>query len=89
MSGLRSRITLVRLVVAALLVGFVVAGMGDGWWSTSSAEPVVQSFLLDWQDQSYTAAAALTTGQSPTVAAALKNAYRPVSYTHLTLPTKA
>jgi cell division protein FtsI/penicillin-binding protein 2 len=75
-SGLRSRTTLVGLVVAALLVGFVVAGMGDGWWSTSSAEPVVQSFLLDWQDQSYTAAATLTTGQSATVAAALKNAYR-------------
>jgi cell division protein FtsI/penicillin-binding protein 2 len=75
-SGLRSRITLVRLVVAALLVGFVVAGVGDGWWSSPSAEPVVQNFLLDWQDQSYAAAATLTTGQPAAVAAALKNAYR-------------
>lgn len=76
MSGLRSRITIVRLVVAALLVGFVVAGIGDGWWSSPSAEPVVQSFLVDWQDQSYTAAATLTTGQPAAVAAALKAAYR-------------
>jgi hypothetical protein len=75
-SGLRSRITIVRLVVVALLVGFVVAGMGDGWWPTSSAEPVVQNFLLDWQDQSYAAAATLTTGQPAAVAAELKTAYR-------------
>jgi cell division protein FtsI/penicillin-binding protein 2 len=74
--GLRSRITLVRLVVAALLVGFVVAGMGDGWWSSPSAEPVVQDFLLDWQQQSYAAAATWTTGQPATVTAALKSAYR-------------
>jgi cell division protein FtsI/penicillin-binding protein 2 len=66
----------VRLVVAALLVGFVVAGMGDGWWSSPSAEPVVQDFLLDWQQQSYAAAATWTTGQPATVTAALKDAYR-------------
>jgi cell division protein FtsI/penicillin-binding protein 2 len=75
-SDLRSRITIVRLVVAALLVGFVVAGIGDGWWSSPSAEPVVQNFLVDWQDQSYAAAATLTTGQPAAVAAALKAAYR-------------
>jgi cell division protein FtsI/penicillin-binding protein 2 len=73
--GLRSRITLVRLVVAALLVGFVVAGMGDGWWSAESAEPAVQNFLLDWQQHSYAAAAAATTGQPAVVTAALKDAY--------------
>jgi cell division protein FtsI/penicillin-binding protein 2 len=73
--GLRSRITLVRLVVAALLVGFVVAGIGDGWWSTESAEPAVQSFLLDWQQHSYAAAATVTTGQPGVVTAALKDAY--------------
>jgi len=66
----------VRLVVAALLVGFVVAGMGDGWWSSPSAEPVVQDFLLDWQQQSYAAAATWTTGQPTAVATALKDAYR-------------
>ena len=76
MSGSRSRTKLIRLVVAALLVGFVVAGIGDGWWSSPSAEPVVQTFLLDWQDQSYAAAATLTTGQPAAVAAALKAAYR-------------
>jgi cell division protein FtsI/penicillin-binding protein 2 len=75
-SGSRSRTRLIRLVVAALLVGFVVAGIGDGWWSSPSAEPVVQTFLLDWQDQSYAAAATMTTGQPAAVAAALKAAYR-------------
>jgi hypothetical protein len=74
-SGLRSRITLVRLVVAALLVGFVVAGIGDGWWSTESAEPTVQNFLLDWQSHYYAAAAGLTTGQPAAVTAALTDAY--------------
>jgi hypothetical protein len=66
----------VRLVVAALLVGFVVAGMGDGWWSSPSAEPVVQDFLLDWQQESYAAAATWTTGQPAVVTTALKDAYR-------------
>jgi cell division protein FtsI/penicillin-binding protein 2 len=75
-NNLRSRITLARLIVAALLVGFVVAGMGDGWWSSPSAEPVVQTFLLDWQEHAYTAAAALTTGQPATVTAELDSAYR-------------
>lgn len=75
-SDVRSRITLVRLIVAALLVGFVVAGMGDGWWSSPSAEPVVQEFLVDWQQHSYAAAATLTTGQPVAVTAALEGAYR-------------
>jgi cell division protein FtsI/penicillin-binding protein 2 len=66
----------VRLVVAALLVGFVVAGMGDGWWSSPSAEPVVQDFLLDWQQQSYATAATLTTGQPAVVTTVLRDAYR-------------
>jgi len=66
----------VRLVVAALLVGFVVAGMGDGWWSSPSAEPVVQDFLLDWQQESYAGAATWTTGQPAVVTTALRDAYR-------------
>ncbi len=65
-----------RLVVAALLVGFVVAGIGDGWWSSPSAEPVVQHFLLDWQQESYATAATLTTGQPAVVTTALRDAYR-------------
>jgi len=73
--GVRSRITLVRVVVAALLVGFVVAGIGDGWWSTESAEPAVQNFLLDWQEHSYASAAVQTTGQPAAVTAALQSAY--------------
>jgi cell division protein FtsI/penicillin-binding protein 2 len=66
----------VRLIVAALLVGFVVAGIGDGWWSSPSAEPVVQSFLLDWQDHAYAAAAGLTTGRPTAVTTELDSAYR-------------
>jgi hypothetical protein len=65
----------VRLIVAALLVGFVVAGVGDGWWSSPSAEPVVQNFLLDWQDHAYAAAAALTTGQPAEVTTELDSAF--------------
>ena len=64
-----------RLIVAALLVGFVVAGVGDGWWSSPSAEPVVQNFLLDWQDHAYAAAAALTTGQPAEVTTELDAAF--------------
>jgi Penicillin binding protein transpeptidase domain/Penicillin-binding Protein dimerisation domain len=76
LSGLRSWITLLRVVVAALVVGFIVAGVGDGWWSSPSAEPTVQSFLLDWQEHDWAAAAALTTGKPAAVAAELQSAYR-------------
>ena len=68
-----------RVIIGALLVGFVVAGMGDGWWSSPSAEPTVQSFLLDWQEHNYAAAAELTTGEPAAVADALETAYRGVA----------
>ena len=48
----------------------------DRLWSTPSAEPTVQAFLLDWQDNQYKAAAALTTGSPAAVTAALDSAYR-------------
>jgi hypothetical protein len=75
----------VRLIVAALLVGFVVAGVGDGWWSSPSAEPVVQSFLLDWQDHAYAAAAALTTGQPAEVTTELDGAFHGLDAASYTL----
>jgi len=65
-----------RVIVAALVVAFGAAGFAGGLWSTPSAEPAVQAFLLDWQQGSYASAAAMTTGNPTVVAAALKNAYR-------------
>jgi cell division protein FtsI/penicillin-binding protein 2 len=75
-SGLRSRPPLLRVVAAALAVGFGAVGFAGGLWSTPSAEPTVQAFLLDWQQHSYAAAAALTTGKPDVVATAMKNAFR-------------
>ncbi len=74
--GLRSRPPLLRVVAAALAVGFGAVGFAGGLWSTPSAEPTVQAFLLDWQQHSYAAAAALTSGKPAVVAVALKNAFR-------------
>jgi Penicillin binding protein transpeptidase domain/NTF2-like N-terminal transpeptidase domain len=74
-NGLRSRPRLLKLVIAALVLAFVAVGF-TGFLSTPSAEPTVQAFLLNWQQKSYSAAAALTTGNPQKVAAALKNAYR-------------
>jgi hypothetical protein len=58
------------MVLAFAAVGFT------GLLSTPSAEPTVQAFLLNWQQKSYAAAAALTTGDPAEVATELKNAYR-------------
>jgi cell division protein FtsI/penicillin-binding protein 2 len=63
----RSRI--VALTVAA--IGLLVIGLAVGFGSEPSAEPTVQAFLLDWQDQHYDAAGALTTASPGTVAAGL------------------
>jgi transpeptidase family protein/MecA-like transpeptidase family protein/penicillin-binding protein len=74
-SGLRSRPPLLRVIAAALVVVFGAVGFAGGLWSSPSAEPTVQTFLLDWQQHSYAAAAALTTGDPTSVAAALRDAY--------------
>jgi cell division protein FtsI/penicillin-binding protein 2 len=60
------------LVVVAVLLG---AGFADGFGSEASAEPAVQSFLLDWQQGNYAAAAALTDGGSAAVSTQLAAAY--------------
>lgn len=75
-SGLRARPPLLRVVIAVLAVGFGAVGFAGGLWSSSSAEPTVQTFLLDWEQGDYRAAAALTTGDPATVATALRTAYR-------------
>jgi cell division protein FtsI/penicillin-binding protein 2 len=71
--GLRSRPSLVAAAVAVL---FGAVGFAGGLWSTPSAEPTVQAFLLAWQQRSYATAAALTSGNHAQVATALRNAFR-------------
>jgi len=74
-SSLRARPKLLRAVVAVLVLGFGLVVVTGGLWSTQSAEPTVQQFLLDWQQHSYAAAAALTTGPPATVTTELRDAY--------------
>src|SRR5438876_2562624 len=74
-SGLRTRTSLPKVIAAVLVIGFGAVGFAGGLWSTPSAEPTVQAFLLAWQQQQYRAAAELTTGKPAAVAAALQDAY--------------
>jgi cell division protein FtsI/penicillin-binding protein 2 len=53
----------------------LVIGMATGFGSEPSAEPTAESFLLDWQQQQYRAAGALTDTQPGTVAAFLSAAF--------------
>jgi hypothetical protein len=64
-----------KVIAAVLAVGFGAVGFAGGLWSTPSAEPTVQAFLLAWQEHQYQTAAQLTTGDPKVVAAALKDAY--------------
>lgn len=74
--GVRARMSPLRVFLAVAVVGFGVMGFYGGLLSSSSAEPTVQAFLLDWAQQDYRAAAALTTGDQATVAGQLRSAYR-------------
>ncbi len=60
------RATAAILTAAALVVSLII---GSG--TEPSAEPTVRSFLLDWSQGDFAAAAAYTTGQPRPVAAAL------------------
>jgi cell division protein FtsI/penicillin-binding protein 2 len=73
--GFRARLSPVRAVMAVLVLGFGTIVLTGGLWSSPSAEPTVQQFLLDWQQHSYAAAAALTTGNASVVTTGLANAY--------------
>jgi cell division protein FtsI/penicillin-binding protein 2 len=76
----------VRLAVAiAVLGGLIGFGFTTDFATESSAEPVVQQFLLDWQQGHYTAAAALTNGDQPDVAGQLRAAYRNLDATAIFL----
>jgi hypothetical protein len=64
-----------KVIAALIAVGLAVAGFAGGLWSTPSAEPTVEAFLLAWQDNQYQAAAQLTTGSPAAVSHALEDAY--------------
>src|SRR6516162_10946150 len=74
-SGFRARLSPVRVILAVLLLGFTTILFTGGLWSSPSAEPTVQQFLLAWQQHSYASAAALTTGNVAQVTNELANAY--------------
>ena len=75
-----------RLVIFAIVAGGVLAaGLATGFGSEPSAEPTAQAFLLDWQQQQYSAAGALTMTSPGTVTTALQNAYAQVDATQLFL----
>jgi cell division protein FtsI/penicillin-binding protein 2 len=74
-AGFRARLSPVRIVIAVLVLGFGTMVVTGGLWSSPSAEPTVQQFLLDWQQHSYAAAAALTTGDPAVVTTELAGAY--------------
>ena len=84
--GVRPRSARVRLVAAAGATALLLIGLALGLATPEpTAEPTVQSFLLDWENGQYAAAAGLTTGAPAGVAAALQDAYRDVGAAAITL----
>jgi cell division protein FtsI/penicillin-binding protein 2 len=71
--------------VVIVAVGVLAIGLATGFGTELSAEPTVQAFLLDWQQQQYAAAGALTTAAPATVTAALKSSFGQVDATQLFL----
>jgi cell division protein FtsI/penicillin-binding protein 2 len=85
-AGGRPRSTRVRVVGASCATAVLLVGVALGWASPApSAEPTVQAFLLDWENASYAAAAAQTTGAPAEVAAALSAAYQQLGAADLTI----
>ena len=84
--GVRLRSTRARVVAAACATALLLTGLALGWVTPQPpAEATVQSFLLDWENGQYAAAAALTTGAPAQVAAALQGAYEQVGAADLSL----
>jgi cell division protein FtsI/penicillin-binding protein 2 len=84
--GLRPRSARVRLVAAVGATALLLLGLALGWVTPEpTAEPTVQSFLLDWEHGQYAAAGGLTTGAPAGVAAALQDAYQDVGAAAITL----
>jgi cell division protein FtsI/penicillin-binding protein 2 len=63
----------------------LVIGLATGFGSEPSAEPAAQAFLLDWQQQRYAAAGALTTTSPGTAAAGLEGAFAQLDATQMFL----
>ena len=79
-----------RLAGAFVLLGALVGiGFNTDFGTESSAEPVVQSFLLDWEQGHYTDAAKLTDGRTMAVSAQLSQAFRDLNATALFLSMKS
>jgi len=81
----RDRVAALFIVV----IGIIVIGTAVGFDSEASAEPIAQGFLLDWQQQQYGAAGALTTAAPGTVAGALRDAFGQLDATALFLSMKS
>jgi len=60
------------IAVVVVVVGVLAVGLANGFGNEPSAEPTVRAFLLDWQQQHYAAAAALTTGDNASVVSELE-----------------
>jgi len=75
--------------LAVVAVGVLVIGLATGFGSEPSAEPTVQAFLYDWQQQQYAAAGALTTAPADTVTADLRGAVTQLDATQLLLSMKS
>ena len=81
----RSRIAALAIVT----IGVLVIGLATGFGSEASAEPTVEAFLFDWQQQQYAAAGALTTAMPDTVTADLRGAFAQLDATQLILTMKS
>jgi cell division protein FtsI/penicillin-binding protein 2 len=68
--------------VLVIVIGVLAVGFADGFGGSSSAEPTVQSFLLDWQQGNYAQAAALTNGGAGQVSTELAAAYTDLDATN-------
>jgi hypothetical protein len=64
-----------------LLAGLIGVGFTTDFATEASAEPVVQQFLIDWQQGHYTDAARLTNGNRADVSTQLNAAYRNLNAT--------
>jgi cell division protein FtsI/penicillin-binding protein 2 len=85
-SRVLSRSARVRVAAAAGVVILLAVGLALGGGSPDvSAEPTVQSFLLNWENGHYRAAAGQTTGNQATVAAALAGTYQQLDADDLSL----
>jgi len=79
-----------RMLAALVVFAAVVSvGFSFGFGTQASAEPVVTSFLLDWEQGHYTNAAKLTNGDVPVVSAQLSAAFHDLDATGMFLSMRS